>query len=240
MGFLFGCEKKKEGSKVTYSRDSLFQSLQHQENLKDTTYIDLGIGSVQRLDFDTDKLAFIHLDNYENPMSNMKQDLYILLQKDKKWQLIDSIKLDYEIHWIDTVQLMDIDFDGKDEILVKYPSLSGSRDIYPYEFLKYDKLAHKTEYFTAFTSSLGDKIIDIKNKTIVLGIDGGHDFQFKTVYAWHCDTLQDLRGIELHTIYDNDKPKTSITENYFKQGNLVKSKETFFRNAGKARAYFET
>lgn len=255
IGFLFACGQKKVESKVvdkqgdtiktltekninliTYNRDSLFQSLQNEVDIPDTAFIDYGIGSIMKFDVDGTKLAFIHFDNDCYGAGNMKKDLYILSFQNDKWRIIDSTKLDYEIHWIDTIYKIDINFDTKDEIVVKYSSLSGSRDIYPYEFFEYDKNTKQVKHFLSLSSSL-DEIVNIKNKTIILGSDGGYYSQGKQVYSWQADTLQLLRSI---TARENGKGYRNVMEEKkFKNGIRIKFKKTTFTNSDKAWDYFE-
>jgi hypothetical protein len=108
--------------------------------------------------------------------------------------------------------------------------------MFPYEFFSYNLETHKIKHCLSLTSSL-DKIVNTKNKTIILSSDGGIDFQQKTIYCWQADTLQIIREINLQHDYDNNKFTITIYE--FEGGKGEKSKEKVFHNNDKAWKYFK-
>lgn len=226
---------KKDTIPIMYNRDSLFYSLQNEKNIDDNSFMDYGIGSVIGFNFDNDKLVFVHFDNNCYTQGNMKQDLYILSFQNSKWNIIDSMKLAYEVCWIDTIKLVDIDFDNKKEILVRY-HLMASRSIIPYEFFSYNAKTHQIKHYQSFISSL-DEIVNTKNKTIILGSDSGIYQQQKSIYRWNADTLQTIREINMNSDYNSNKITITIAE--FEDGNYKKSKEKVFHNNDKAWEYFE-
>jgi hypothetical protein len=171
------------------------------------------IDDVKNYEIDSDKLLFIYLNHYSTTFNfDLKQDLYVLKWEEKQWNVIDSVKLSWipnTFETIDTVQLADVDFDGQQEIVLRFASVSGSRSNCPYEFFKYDSNSKQVKHFYSVSDSLDQSMpndfmsINPQEKTILFGGDGGTFSQRKTVYHWQSDTLQAIKEIAI--IYHSEK-----------------------------------
>lgn len=251
IGFFFACGQKKnenkavdnqgDTTKIRYYRDSVFWALQKLQHIKDTNHIYTSINSVKNIEIANDKLLFVYVDNF-TVMADfaLQKDCYVLRWNDKQWQVIDSIKFAWipnVSETIDTVQLADVDFDGQQEIVLRFSSVSGSRGIYPYELFKYDATKQSLRYFLSLETSLDEIILNHRAKTIMLGTDGGVFSQYKEVYTWVADSLQIQKSI---ISYENGKGcRNVIKEQKFKNGVKSKLKKTTFTNCDKAWDYFE-
>lgn len=170
-----------------------------------------------------------------------RADLYIWYRNQEKIIKIDSLDFDdlsygfLEGSPITEINWQDINFDGKKELLLKYKSFFPNREENPHRFFTYDKKTKSLTFLVALTSD--EKIVvDSKNKTIILGSDGGYYSQGKQVYTWQADTLFLLRSI---TARENDMGcRNIIEEESFKNAMEIKC-ETTFKDCDQARAYFE-
>ncbi len=255
IGFFFACEQKKVESKVVdnqvdttkilYFRDSVFWALQKLQIIKDTNHIYTSLNSVKNIEMPNDKLLFIYVDNFEFMADfALQKDCYVLRWDNKKWNVIDSVKFAWipnVSETIDTVQLVDVDFDGHQEIVLRFSSVSGSRSDCPYEFFKYNKKTKQVKHFYSVSDSTDQSmptasmIVNKQQKTILFGGDGGTFSQRKTVYCWQSDTLQAIKEI---TIIFHSEQKYRIKERklenlYWK---IIKNK---IYNSNKAWEYFE-
>ncbi len=255
IGFFFACGQKKVESKVIdsqgdttkilYFRDSAFLALQKLQHIKDTNHIYTSLNSVKNIEISNDKLLFIYVDNFTVMADfDLQKDCYVLRWDNKKWNVIDSVKFDWIPNieeTIDTVQWIDVDFDGQQEIVLRFSSVSGSRSDCPYEFFKYDKKTKQVKHFYSVSDSLDQSmpaasmVVNPQEKTILFGGDGGTFSQRKTVYCWQSDTLQAIKEITI--IFHNEK-KSKIEERKLENLDWKIIKTNIYNN-DKAWDYFE-
>ena len=255
IGFLFACEQRKVESKVTdnqgdttkfrYYRDSAFWALQKLQHIKDTNHIYTSINSVKNIEITNDKLRFIYVDNF-TVMADfaLQKDCYVLRWDNKKWNVIDSVKFGWipnVSETIDTLQLVDVDFDGQQEIVLRFSSVSGSRSNCPYEFFKYDKKTKQVKHFYSVSDSTDQSmpaasmVVNPQEKTILFGGDGGTFSQWKTIYCWQADTLQAIKRI---SIVFHDEQRHRIEEQKLDNLDWKIIKNKVYSNR-KAWEYFE-
>jgi hypothetical protein len=255
IGFFFACGQRKVENKVVgnqgdttkfrYYRDSAFWALQKLQHIKDTNHIYTSINSVKNIEITNDKLRFIYVDNF-TVMADfaLQKDCYVLRWDNKKWNVIDSVKFGWipnVSETIDTLQLADVDFDGQQEIVLRFSSVSGSRSNCPYEFFKYDKKTKQVKHFYSVSDSTDQSmpaafmVINPQEKTILFGGDGGTFSQRKTVYCWQSDTLQAIKEI---TIIFHNEQKHRIKEQKLDNLDWKIIKNKVYSNR-KAWDYFE-
>jgi hypothetical protein len=250
----FSCKENKTERKVIdnqidtlkyFSPEKAFWQLRQQANVPDTVSFDFLIDDVKNYEMDSDKLLFIYLNHYSTIADfDLKQDLYVLRWEKTQWNVVDSVKLSwipYTFETIDTVQLTDVDFDGQEEIVLRFASVSGSRNNCPYEFLKYDKNTKQIKHFYSVSDSLDQSMpnssmsINPQEKTILFGGDGGNFLQWKTISHWQSDTLQAIKDIAI--IYHSEK-MSRIEERKLENLRWKVIQNKIYNN-DKAWAYFE-
>lgn len=143
---------------------------------------------------------------------------YIYHNQRDIWKLVSKNKWKDRFEKLEYIYTKDIDFDSKQELILKYHIYSASRTICVYEIFLYEDLALSFKHLETLYST--DSLhINYKDKTLMVGVDGGNfGTSKKIIYVWNTKKLLAIRSIQRNIIQRSDSLFIEIAEYKLKDG----------------------
>ncbi len=192
--------------------DSCIHQLEKLKILKDTLIVQntnyFSPISVQIYTSKPKLIQFAFINICKSDTSN--EDIYIFKRSNTNWVYQQKFKSD--CHYLDTVFYYDINFDGKQDFIIK-KERGGSRSSADYYCFNMNEIENIKDTIATISSAY-DIEIDSKTKTIYTYVDGGNWYQQKIANKWNNGKFQETKSITANFITETNSPNFGKSEVY--------------------------